>query len=249
MDNGHTMTDSDPAIRHPVFQTSLMSALLDGVYDGDLTIRQLLSHGDFGLGTFNGLDGEMVITDGICYQLRDGAARVADDDQRTPFAVVTTFVPTITGQLPRNSSREQVVDAIGDLVQSENYLYAVRVTGEFDWVRTRTAARQVKPYPPLREATRGEPVLQFDDVAGSVTGFRTPLYEQGIGVPGGHVHFLDEHRERGGHVLDYRLRSGTIEVCVGTDLHLSLPLTAAFGNAHLVPEDLAEQVRETENHR
>jgi acetolactate decarboxylase len=249
VDNVHTMTDSDPTSRHTVFQTSLMSALLDGVYDGDMTIGKLLSHGDFGLGTFDALDGEMVVTDGVCYQLRDGAARVATDDQRTPFAVVTTFVPTITSRLPDDASREQVVDAIRGLVKSENYLYAVRITGKFAWVRTRTAARQAKPYPPLREATRGEPVIQFDDVAGTVSGFRTPLYEQGIGVPGGHVHFLDEHRERGGHVLDYRLRSGTLEVCIGTDLHLALPLTAAFGNAQLVPDDLAEQVRETENHR
>src|SRR6476646_6173501 len=137
------MTGSDPApaTRHTVFQTSLMSALIDGVYDGDMTIGQLLAHGDFGLGTFDALDGEMVITDGICYQLRDGAARVATSDQRTPFAVVTTFVPTITSALPKNSSREQIIDAIGDLVKSENYLYAVRVTGHFDWVRTRTAAR------------------------------------------------------------------------------------------------------------
>jgi acetolactate decarboxylase len=174
---------------------------------------------------------------------------LATNDQRTPFAVVTTFVPTITAELPRDSSREQVIDAIGDVVKSENYLYAVRITGEFDWIRTRTAARQARPYPPLREATRGEPVIQFDDIAGTVSGFRTPLYEQGIGVPGGHVHFLDERRERGGHVLDYRLRGGSLEVCIGTDLHLSLPLTAEFGHAQLTPDDLAEQVRQTENHR
>jgi acetolactate decarboxylase len=63
------------------------------------------------------------------------------------------------------------------------------------------------------------------------------------------VHFLDEKHERGGHVLDYRLRGGTVEVCIGTDLHLSLPLTAAFSHSHLAPDDLAEQVRQTENHR
>jgi acetolactate decarboxylase len=249
VDNDHTMTDSAPAPRHTVFQTSLMSALLDGVYDGDMTIGELLEHGDFGLGTFNALDGEMVITNGVCYQLRDGAAQPATNDQRTPFAVVTAFVPMVTAELPRDSSREQVIDAIGDVVKSENYLYAVRITGEFDWIRTRTAARQARPYPPLREATRGEPVIQFDDIAGTVSGFRTPLYEQGIGVPGGHVHFLDEKRERGGHVLDYWLRGGTVEVCIGTDLHLSLPLTAAFGHAQLTPDNLDEQIRQTENHR
>src|SRR5580698_4362033 len=77
-----------------VYQTSTMGALLDGVYDGDVTIRELLRHGNFGLGTFNGLDGEMLVLDGVCYQLRgDGSARVADPDQRTPFAVVTWFDP------------------------------------------------------------------------------------------------------------------------------------------------------------
>jgi acetolactate decarboxylase len=33
-------------------------------------VRELLRHGDFGLGTFNRLDGEMLVNDGVCYQLR-----------------------------------------------------------------------------------------------------------------------------------------------------------------------------------
>src|ERR1700744_6775171 len=73
-----------------VYQTSTMGALLDGVYDGDVTIRELLQHGNFGLGTFNGLDGEMLVLDGACYQLRgDGSAHVADPEQPNPFPVVT----------------------------------------------------------------------------------------------------------------------------------------------------------------
>ena len=107
------MPDSDPIPRHTVFQTSLMSALLDGVYDGEMTIGELLTHGDFGLGTFNSLDGEMVIADGVCYQVRDGVGQLAGNDQRTPFAVITTFVPTITAEMPKDSSRQQVIDAIG----------------------------------------------------------------------------------------------------------------------------------------
>ena len=48
---------------HPervIYQTSLMSALLSGVYEGETTMADLLQHGDFGLGTFNHLDGEMI---------------------------------------------------------------------------------------------------------------------------------------------------------------------------------------------
>jgi len=226
-----------------------MSALLDGVYDGEMTVAQLLEHRDFGLGTFNALDGEMVVLDGVCYQLHDGGrARLADPEQRTPFAVVTTFATSCRLTLPEGSSRQQVSDLIGATISSENYLYAIRIVGEFDWVRTRTAARQHRPYPPLRDATRNEPVIQFDTASGVVAGFRTSLYELGIGVPGGHVHFIDAARQRGGHVLDYLCRRGTVDICLGTDLHLSLPLDDSFGRAYLSPDDLAQQVQQTENH-
>ncbi|MEP6562172.1 MAG: acetolactate decarboxylase [Nakamurella sp.] len=235
--------------RHTVFQTSLLSALLDGVYDGSMTVGDLLQHGDFGLGTFNALDGEMIILDSVCYQLHNGgAASVATTQQQTPFAVVVRFVPSIVARLRPRSSRQDVVDVVSELTGSDNYLYAIKITGHFDWVRTRTVMKQTKPYRPLREVTKGEPVVQFDDLGGVVAGFRTPLYEQGIGVPGGHVHFIDDSYERGGHVLDYALNQGTLEVCLGTDLHLALPLTTAFRAAHLTPDDLVEQVQQTERH-
>ena len=164
---GQTPGAANQPVRHGIFQTSLMSALLDGVYDGDMSVAQLLEHGDFGLGTFNALDGEMVVLDGVCYQLHDGGrARIADAKALTPFAVVTDFIPMHRVDLPADSSREQVAAIIGETISSENYLYAIRVTGEFAWVSTRTAARQQQPYPPLREATRNEPVIRFDDVAG-----------------------------------------------------------------------------------
>ena len=206
-----------------MFQTSLMSALLDGVYDGEMTIAELLQHGDFGLGTFNALDGEMVVLDGVCYQLRGHAAGPPSPHPnctpRSPCSPGSSRpCPSISRKTRR---RQEVSDLIHAHIPSENYLYAIRITGDFHWVRTRTAARQSKPYPPLIAATKGEPVITFEDVSGVVAGFRTPLYEQGIGVPGGHVHFLDHAKQRGGHVLDYLLASGTLDVCLGTDLHLS----------------------------
>lgn len=79
--------------QHPesvLYQTSLMSALLSGVYEGSTTIADLLKHGDFGLGTFNELDGELIAFSSQVYQLRaDGSARKAQPEQKTPFAVMT----------------------------------------------------------------------------------------------------------------------------------------------------------------
>lgn len=235
--------------RHEIFQTSLMSALLDGVYEGEMTVRDLLGHGGFGIGTFNGLDGEMLIVDGTCYQLRaDGGVSKADLGAHTPYAVVTNFVPHIESELPPGVLRAEASDVIDRLTASENYMYALRIDGDFEWIRMRTVVKQQKPYRPMVEATDEDAIVELHDVTGVVVGFRTPLYEQGIGVPGCHAHFITDDRTAGGHVLDFKLRTGRAALCLGTDLRLQLPLTDAFRDANLAPEDLARQLLKTESH-
>jgi acetolactate decarboxylase len=236
--------------RRTVFQTSLMSALLDGVYDGDLSVGELLERGDFGLGTFNALDGEMLVLDGVCYRLRaDGTAEPASSDDLTPFAVVMPFEPTAGFDVTARTLRSDVVAQIIEHEDSQNYLFAVRVTGRFESVTTRTVRRQQKPYPRLSEAVKDEAVVTFERVDGTVAGFRTPLYERGIGVPGGHVHFIDDALTAGGHVLDFVLEHGRVDICRGSDLSLRLPLDASFQQADLDPTDLDDQIRSAENSR
>ncbi|TFC51305.1 acetolactate decarboxylase [Cryobacterium sp. TMT1-21] len=236
--------------RHEIFQTSLMSALLDGVYEDEMTVRDLLGHGSFGIGTFNGLDGEMLIIGGTCYQLRaDGGVSVADLGAHTPYAVVTNFVPHIESELPPGLSRAEVSTFIDRMTASQNYMYALRIEGDFEWIRMRTVVKQQKPYRPMVEATDEDAIIELHDVTGVVAGFRTPLYEQGIGVPGCHVHFINDERTAGGHVLDFKLRSGRAALCLGTDLRLQLPLTDAFRNADLSPDDLEWQLQKTEQHK
>lgn len=243
------MTTDTPVSRHEIFQTSLMSALLDGVYEGETRVRDLLGHGSFGIGTFDALDGEMVILGGTCYQLRsDGGATLADLNDYTPYAVVTNFVPHIQRELPKNLSRAEASAFIDHMTVSENYMYALRIDGTFASVKTRTVVKQSKPYRPMVEATDDDAVIVHENTRGVVVGFRTPLYEQGIGVPGCHAHFITEDRTAGGHVLDFQLIEGTASLCLGTDLHLQLPLTNAFRDAHLTPDNLHAQLQKTEAH-
>src|SRR3712207_1305730 len=85
---------------HTLFQTSTIEALLDGNYEGDISFAELEERGDFGLGTFDALDGEMIALDGDFYQVRaDGRAYAVDKQSRTPFAVVTFFEPDLSRQL------------------------------------------------------------------------------------------------------------------------------------------------------
>ncbi len=230
-----------------VYQTSTMGALLDGVYDGDVTIRELLQHGNFGLGTFNGLDGEMLVLEGVCYQLRgDGSAQVADADQRTPFAVVTWFDADRSFEVTEPIDRAGLKARIDESLPSTNLIVAVRVTGEFSVIRTRTVTEQHRPYPPFTEATQDQQEVTFRDTTGTLAGFRMPEYEQGVSVAGYHSHFVDAERHHGGHALDYLLTRGRVDISVRSDLHLSLPRTPEFLAAELHKTDMDAQIRRTE---
>lgn len=238
------MTDRDPS---EIFQTSTMGALLDGVYEGNVSIRELLRHGDFGLGTFNSLDGEMLVLDGVCYQLRgDGSATVADPDELTPFAAVTRFHPDHTIHVSEPCDRAALKTLIDQSLDSTNLMVAVRISGDFTVIRTRTVTKQRRPYRPFTEATQEQQEVTFANVTGTLAGFRMPEYEQGISVAGYHSHFIDTERHHGGHALDYRLVRGTVEISVRSDLHLSLQRTPQFLHANLDTADIDRQIRQTE---
>jgi len=104
--------NASPTARRPrphcgIYQTSTMAALLDGVYDGDVTFAEIAKHGDFGLGTFNQLDGEMVAVEGHFYHLRaDGTALTYDPSSRT-LRAGDHHAPTITIGTDATSTRSR----------------------------------------------------------------------------------------------------------------------------------------------
>jgi acetolactate decarboxylase len=232
---------------HTLYQTSTMSALLDGIYDGSVTIAELLEHGDFGVGTFNHLDGEMVVNEGACFHLfSNGEARVAGPDELTPFAAVIRFEADITLEVQSSTTRADLLARIDASVSSENLFYGIRVSGRFASVSTRTAARQEAPYRPLAEATDDESERMFGATAGVLVGFRTPDYEQGISVAGYHLHFLNEEHSAGGHAFDFVLESGLVEISIVSEMRLSLPTSGPFLTADLHNKDMEAEIRQSE---
>ncbi|RAU96716.1 acetolactate decarboxylase [Mycobacterium colombiense] len=230
-----------------VYQFSTISALLEGVYDGDVTVADLLRHGDFGLGTFNHLDGEMVVLDGVCYRLRaDGSASRAAATDRTPFAAITRFHTDFEITIQTLTRRTELTSAIDRQLESPNLIYAIRVDGKFRILHTRTVMAQQPPYPPLTQATEEQSETVFTDVSGTVVGFRTPDFERGISVAGYHLHFLNNERSAGGHILDFILDRGNVAISGASQLHLSLPRSGAFLDARLSGADLAERISKAE---
>ena len=229
-----------------LYQTSLMSALMAGIYEGEQTYGEIRKFGDFGLGTFNDLDGEMVGFDGTFYQLRsDGSAQPVTSDQKTPFAVVTFFRPEKELDVAAPTTKADLLAMI-EKATDANLFSAVRVDGIFDEVRTRTVQRQTKPFPPLTEAAKHQAEKVFTSVAGTLAGFRSPTYAQGIGVAGFHLHFLAQDKEAGGHALDYRLRAGKVSICTVHDLRIELPTSLEFLKTKFEDQALHEKIRAAE---
>ena len=232
---------------HEYFQTSLLSAVMRGVYDGDTTIATLLEHGDFGLGTFNALDGEMIVLDGIAYRLTgDGRASVAPGDALTPYAAVMRFEPDTGLSVETPVDKPAFEAGLDSLADSPNLFYAVRFTGRIDRIRFRNVLRQEKPYKPLLDVVKSQAEFERRAMTGTILGFRCPDYAVGIGVPGYHLHFISQDRSTGGHVLDYRLGAGRLEIDPTSSLHVELPETRAFAEANLTAGASAADITRAE---
>jgi len=209
---------------HVLFQASTIGALLDGAYDGDLSFAELAEHGDFGLGTLNGLDGEMIALDGSFYRADvDGAIHPVDPGEKTPFAVVVDFDPSIDEAIDGPLSHEELLARLDDLAPRGASSCAVRLDGRFDLVRARSVPKQHPPYRPLTEVIAEQHVFDLADVSGTMLGFRFPDYAEGIEVAGYHLHFISEDRARGGHVLDSRTAAARARIDPSNDLHVELP--------------------------
>lgn len=231
-----------------IYQTSLMSALLSGVYDGSTRIADLLRKGDFGLGTFNRLDGELIAFDSQVYQLHsDGTAHPADPEQKTPFAVMTFFKPQHLYEFERPVSREEIHRVIDSEITSDNQFCALRISGRFSRVETRTVPCQCRPYRSMPEVLGNQPTFTFSQRGGELIGFRTPQYMQGINVAGYHEHFITDDREGGGHILDYALEQGTLTFGAISKLVVDLPQDSDFLNANLTPANLDAAIRAVES--
>ncbi|MBC1520472.1 acetolactate decarboxylase [Listeria aquatica] len=226
-----------------LFQHSTMAALVGGLFDGTMTFSELLKHGDLGIGTFDQFDGELVVADGKAYQVReDGKAYEVAPEATTPYASVTHFAPDTRFKVTEATTREQIEARTASLTQGPNLFYAVQIQGKFRFVNTRVAPKQTKPYPPLVEAVKTQPTYHFEEIEGTIVGFYMPAYITGIGVSGYHIHFIDQDKQVGGHVFDYELLEGTVEIAEQTAVHLELPHSKDFLNKNLASEDMLEQI-------
>ncbi|RKU48519.1 hypothetical protein DL546_006635 [Coniochaeta pulveracea] len=232
-----------------LFQYSVVSALMDGVASNGLPLQTLSQHGNHGLGTFRRMAGEMIIIDGQIYSMKaDGSVTLISSTEQTetvtPYAMVTRFSPTITKKV-KLGGKDELKDFLTNLIPrtSNNYL-AFRVDGVFKSVTVRAAGPQKEKGEGLVAVCARQTVFELEPeegggIGGTIIGFRSPAFLQGVSVAGDHLHFITDDRKRGGHMLGFETE-GEVEVQVAGMWRVELELPKddeEFENAKLVGDN------------
>lgn len=228
------ITGCATAPKDTVMQVSTIDALLAGVYDGQFTLGELKKHGDLGIGTFDALEGEMIVIDGTVYQAKvDGKLYRLPDSATTPFAAMVNFTADQSATLDAPLAQDALKAHIDTLAPNKNLFLAVRINGTFSHIKFRSVPEQNKPYPPLAEAAKHQAAFEHTNIKGTVLGFRSPAYVKGIGVPDYHLHFISTDRKTGGHVLDLTLKAGKLQLDTCSKFYMALTDNEHFGSIDL----------------
>lgn len=227
-----------------VYQYSVINALMEGVYDGEVSVGCLKRKGDFGIGTFNRLDGELVALGGEFYQVKaDGRAYVCDDKIKVPFVTLKFFNPEQEFCLIQEMNYPNLTRYIDSLIVSKNIFFAVEISGEFSYMKVRSVPMQNKPYVRLSEVVKGQTVFEYKDIKGTLLGFRFPKYMQGVNVPGYHLHFINQDKTQGGHLLECVFKKGLIRLDKSSSFYMRLPDNQDFLNKDLLKKDTVDLMK------
>lgn len=201
-----------------------MDMLKNGSYDGFVTVGKVKSHGDFGMGTFDRLDGEAITVNGTVYQARsDGTIHAMNDSDTMPFAVITYFDTDKTVRINGPVNYSTLTATLDNELPSKNVFYAIRIHDTFPYLKLRSPPAQDKHYPPLSVALLNQSVFELHNVTGTVAGVYSPQYAGGVESAGYHFHFISDDRLSGGQVLDLMASGLDVQLDETPGFYMSLP--------------------------
>ncbi|GKZ85319.1 hypothetical protein AnigIFM56816_011086 [Aspergillus niger] len=217
-----------------IYQYSVLGALMDGICQDGTTAQNILKHGDHGIGTIRGLNGELVIIDGVAYHFpADGPLRPVEDADIIPYAMTTKFQPTLTSHIPC-TSMSSLFDTLSPVFPGEqNVFLSIRLVASFSRVVFRVIPAQSNPRETLLSLAKRQEIRECRHIQGTLFGFWSPKYTSGLSVPGFHLHLLSTDRTLGGHVMDFDAEDGQLDAAVVRNYQVELPDSEEFREAPL----------------
>ena len=208
-------------------QISLLQGLTLGDYYGSKSIKEVKELGNIGLGTFNGLNWELIMLDWIIYRANDNLEiEIPSDDELIPFANVTFFDNDLEYELNNINSIEDLKTELDKKIEElwNNRIYVIALSGNFNAMHIRSEKKQEEPYKPLVDVLRVDQTeKKLNNVEGTVVALFTPEYMGDLNAAWRHFHFITKNRKTGGHVLNLNLDKGTIIWDYTNNFKLHLP--------------------------
>ena len=232
-----------------MYQVSLLQAFMHGEYDGVVKVGDLKKHGDIGLGTFEGVNGEMIVLDGVVYQAAaDGSINVMKDDEKIPFATVTKFdedgnITNITA-----SNFDDLTGQLNKTIEEygTNNMYVIKIKGDFSNITVRSVEKQEKPYKEFTDvAAVDQKVFNHTDQTGTLVAVYFPEYMNELNMHGWHLHFLSDDKTKGGHVLGFNGLKGSAQIDEIHEFNMILPIDDTFKTMNFT-EDMSNKISSVE---
>ncbi len=235
------------ADRETLYQTALLQSLMQGYYDGSVSIANVKRHGDIGIGTFDRVNGEMIVLDGVVYQaLWDGTVEVADNQLTTPFCNVTYFDVDVEQSLTYVESLSQLSTVLTTLLPNPNHFCMARIDGVMQYILVRSELPQRKPYRPLADALiTDQREYEYENLSGTIVALYCPKQVGMLNTPGWHFHFISDDRMSGGHVLEVKTRLLNCKLDETPYFRMEMPEDVSFGQLDL-SKDMSDDIESVE---
>ena len=208
-----------------LYEHGTLASLMAGNFDGTITLNELLSHGNQGVGTFAGLDGEVIILEGHVYQAVSSGKvnEITDLSEELPFASVHFPKPGEELMLEK-ADFKFINEKIPKKYELQNVFAAIRLRGKFSKIHTRIAPKQEKPYPSLLAVSKEQAEFEYTNVTGTVVGYYAPAIFNTLTAGGWHLHFISDDRQIGGHLLEFEGENlqGNLEIFDTLEQHFPI---------------------------
>lgn len=234
-------------MKNTLYQYSTLEALLNGVYEGNITINDLLEKGNLGLGTLNGGDGELIIIGGAAYQAcADNTINKLSGNELIPYGGIVKFEKNKEIKIVSTQNSLKLKEEIKRTLDSKNIFSAIKITGKFKKMHVRILPKQHKPYQKLVDAVENQPEYIENNLEGDIVGFYAPILFQGVAAGEFHLHFIDKDKKFGGHILDFEIDKGLVEIQSLDKLLQEFPTNKEFQSGDFYDENLLENLKKAE---
>lgn len=216
-------------IENTIEQYGFPLALVNQIYTGDMTPIDMLKKGQFGLGTADNLDGELVALDGVVYKIElDGSLIKAPADLSAPYMTMFKFNPSKHIVLKEVNSLAELGEKLTAQMTSKNSFYAYKITGTFSHLKMASAEKVENDSVPLMEYLKTRVMYTKENIKGTLVGLYTPEYLGNISIPGMHFHFVSSDKKLGGHLEGISFEQVNVDIEEINKINLTLPQVAKF---------------------